>query len=40
VERIEEVAENLRREARGVWKLVTVRLGDIEGHNRKEMYLR
>jgi hypothetical protein len=40
MERMEKTDEDLGREARGVWKPLTIRLQDIEGRHRKQNYLR
>jgi hypothetical protein len=40
MERIERRTGNLRREARGVRKPVTIRLEEIERPHRKQNYLR
>jgi hypothetical protein len=40
MKRIEQTAEDLRRDARGVWKLVTITSEDLEGWHRNENYLR
>jgi hypothetical protein len=40
MERIEKIADDLRREVRGVRKLLTIRLDDIERPHRKQNCLR
>jgi hypothetical protein len=35
IERMERTEQDLGKEARGVWKVVTIRLEDIEGPHRK-----
>jgi hypothetical protein len=40
MERMEKAGEDLGKEARFVWKPLTIRLEDIEGRHRNENYLR
>jgi hypothetical protein len=40
MQRIEKRTDDLRRDARGGWKLETIRSGDIEEHDRNKPLLR